>query len=110
VRKGIETGVDTVLIDTAGRLQNKVGLMDELGKVKRVVEKHGPVDEIDVGFISDTERGAKSQGIIGEISKHLGHKTPALRGHADKAGSTLKSHEGRVELATRVCHPDTVWA
>ena len=42
---GIDTGVDTVLIDTAGRLQNKVGLMDELGKVKRVVEKHGPVDE-----------------------------------------------------------------
>ncbi|MFI6760639.1 signal recognition particle-docking protein FtsY [Micromonospora sp. NPDC050417] len=45
VRRGIEIGVDTVLIDTAGRLQNKVGLMDELGKVKRVVEKHGPVDE-----------------------------------------------------------------
>ncbi|WP_405092841.1 signal recognition particle-docking protein FtsY [Micromonospora sp. NBC_01392] len=45
VRRGIETGVDTVLIDTAGRLQNKIGLMDELGKVKRVVEKHGPIDE-----------------------------------------------------------------
>jgi fused signal recognition particle receptor len=45
VRRGTETGVDTVLIDTAGRLQNKVGLMDELGKVKRVIEKHGPVDE-----------------------------------------------------------------
>ncbi|GAA4448585.1 signal recognition particle-docking protein FtsY [Phytohabitans houttuyneae] len=45
VRRGIETGVDTVLVDTAGRLQNKVGLMDELGKVKRVVEKHQPVDE-----------------------------------------------------------------
>ena len=45
VKRGIEVGVDTVLIDTAGRLQNKVGLMDELGKVKRVVEKHGPVDE-----------------------------------------------------------------
>jgi fused signal recognition particle receptor len=45
VKRGAETGVDTVLIDTAGRLQNKVGLMDELGKVKRVVEKHGPVDE-----------------------------------------------------------------
>ncbi|GAA1812946.1 signal recognition particle-docking protein FtsY [Planosporangium flavigriseum] len=45
VRRGIETNVDTVVIDTAGRLQNKVGLMDELGKVKRVVEKHGPVDE-----------------------------------------------------------------
>ncbi|GAB2624781.1 signal recognition particle receptor FtsY [Paractinoplanes abujensis] len=45
VKRGIDTGVDTVVIDTAGRLQNKVGLMDELGKVKRVVEKHGPVDE-----------------------------------------------------------------
>ncbi|MFC7534260.1 signal recognition particle-docking protein FtsY [Actinoplanes sp. GCM10030250] len=45
VKRGIEIGVDTVLVDTAGRLQNKVGLMDELGKVKRVVEKHGPVDE-----------------------------------------------------------------
>ncbi|MDG4823559.1 signal recognition particle-docking protein FtsY [Asanoa sp. WMMD1127] len=45
VKKGIDTGVDTVLVDTAGRLQNKIGLMDELGKVKRVVEKQGPVDE-----------------------------------------------------------------
>ncbi|WKU04633.1 signal recognition particle-docking protein FtsY [Micromonospora sp. HUAS LYJ1] len=45
VRRGIDAGTDTVLIDTAGRLQNKIGLMDELGKVKRVVEKHGPVDE-----------------------------------------------------------------
>jgi len=45
VKRGIDTGIDTVLVDTAGRLQNKVGLMDELGKVKRVVEKHGPIDE-----------------------------------------------------------------
>jgi fused signal recognition particle receptor len=45
VKQGTDAGVDTVLIDTAGRLQNKIGLMDELGKVKRVVEKHGPVDE-----------------------------------------------------------------
>ncbi|NES16151.1 MULTISPECIES: signal recognition particle-docking protein FtsY [Micromonospora] len=45
VKRGIDTGVDTVLVDTAGRLQNKIGLMDELGKVKRVVEKHGPIDE-----------------------------------------------------------------
>jgi fused signal recognition particle receptor len=46
VQQGIDGGYDVVLIDTAGRLQNKVGLMDELGKVKRVVEKHGPVDEV----------------------------------------------------------------
>jgi fused signal recognition particle receptor len=45
VKRGTETGVDSVLVDTAGRLQNKVGLMDELGKVKRVIERHGPVDE-----------------------------------------------------------------
>jgi fused signal recognition particle receptor len=45
VKEGIAEGVDTVLIDTAGRLHTKTGLMDELGKVKRVVEKHGPVDE-----------------------------------------------------------------
>ena len=42
---GRRAGVDTVVIDTAGRLHNKVGLMDELGKVKRVVERQGPVDE-----------------------------------------------------------------
>ncbi|NEK95589.1 signal recognition particle-docking protein FtsY [Modestobacter muralis] len=46
VRTGIDAGVDTVLIDTAGRLHTKSGLMDELGKVKRVVEKLGPVDEV----------------------------------------------------------------
>ena len=45
VKRGTEAGVDVVLIDTAGRLHNKVGLMDELGKVKRVVERHGPVAE-----------------------------------------------------------------
>ncbi|MGB8652656.1 MAG: signal recognition particle-docking protein FtsY [Mycobacteriales bacterium] len=45
VKRGIEVKADTVLVDTAGRLHTKTGLMDELGKVKRVVEKHGPVDE-----------------------------------------------------------------
>jgi fused signal recognition particle receptor len=45
VAKGKEKSVDTVLVDTAGRLHTKAGLMDELGKVKRVIEKHGPVDE-----------------------------------------------------------------
>ncbi|WP_328301026.1 signal recognition particle-docking protein FtsY [Streptomyces sp. NBC_00435] len=46
VKEGIKEGADVVLIDTAGRLHTKTGLMDELGKVKRVVEKHGPLDEI----------------------------------------------------------------
>jgi fused signal recognition particle receptor len=46
VRAGREQGVDTVVIDTAGRLHTKTGLMDELGKVKRVIEKQAPVDEV----------------------------------------------------------------
>ncbi len=46
VKAGVEQEADTVLIDTAGRLQNKAGLMDELGKVKRVVEKQAPVTEV----------------------------------------------------------------
>ncbi|MFJ8940735.1 signal recognition particle-docking protein FtsY [Streptomyces sp. NPDC102365] len=46
VKEGIQEGADVVLIDTAGRLHTKTGLMDELGKVKRVVEKHAPLDEV----------------------------------------------------------------
>ncbi|MBF6296500.1 signal recognition particle-docking protein FtsY [Nocardia amamiensis] len=46
VAAGVEHGVDVVLIDTAGRLHTKTGLMDELGKVKRVVEKKAAVDEV----------------------------------------------------------------
>lgn len=47
VDKGIETGADVVVIDTAGRLHTKTGLMDELGKVKRVMEKRAAaVDEV----------------------------------------------------------------
>ncbi|MDT0378734.1 signal recognition particle-docking protein FtsY [Streptomyces sp. DSM 42041] len=46
VKEGTDEGADVVLIDTAGRLHTKTGLMDELGKVKRVVEKQGPVDEV----------------------------------------------------------------
>jgi fused signal recognition particle receptor len=46
VRAGIEQEVDVVLIDTAGRLHTKAGLMDELGKVKRVIERQAPVSEV----------------------------------------------------------------
>ncbi|MGD1109412.1 MAG: signal recognition particle-docking protein FtsY [Mycobacterium sp.] len=46
VDKGIAVGADVVLIDTAGRLHTKVGLMDELDKVKRVVTRRAAVDEV----------------------------------------------------------------
>ena len=45
VKEGISRNVDTVLIDTAGRLHTKTGLMDELGKVGRVIAKHKPIEE-----------------------------------------------------------------
>lgn len=46
VQRGADSGVDAILVDTAGRLHTKTGLMDELGKVKRVVEKRAQVDEV----------------------------------------------------------------
>lgn len=46
VDKGVAAGADVVVVDTAGRLHTKTGLMDELGKVKRVVEKRAKVDEV----------------------------------------------------------------
>jgi fused signal recognition particle receptor len=46
VDKGVESGADVVLVDTAGRLHTKTGLMDELGKVKRVVSRRAAVDEV----------------------------------------------------------------
>jgi fused signal recognition particle receptor len=46
VREGIDGRVGTVIVDTAGRLHTKTGLMDELGKIKRVIEKRATVDEV----------------------------------------------------------------
>ena len=46
VTRGMRDGVDVVLVDTAGRLHTKTGLMDELGKVKRVIAKLAPVTEV----------------------------------------------------------------
>jgi fused signal recognition particle receptor len=64
VRHGIEAEVDVVLIDTAGRLQNKAGLMDELGKVKRVVEKHGPIDEVLLVLDATTGQNGMTQAKV----------------------------------------------
>ena len=45
-KRALDAGADFLLIDTAGRLHNKSALMDELGKVKRVVEKVAPISEV----------------------------------------------------------------
>ena len=46
VKQGIDDRADTVIVDTAGRLHTKTGLMDELGKIKRVIERQATVDEV----------------------------------------------------------------
>jgi len=46
VKQGIDERADTVIVDTAGRLHTKTGLMDELGKIKRVIERQATVDEV----------------------------------------------------------------
>ncbi|MFC7547619.1 signal recognition particle-docking protein FtsY [Plantactinospora sp. GCM10030261] len=83
VRRGIDSGVDTVLIDTAGRLQNKVGLMDELGKVKRVVEKHGPIDETLLVLDATTgQNGLEQARVFTEVVNVTGVALTKLDGTA----------------------------
>jgi fused signal recognition particle receptor len=64
VRAGVEQEVDTVLIDTAGRLHTKTGLMDELGKVKRVIEKQAAVDEVLLVIDATTGQNGLTQARI----------------------------------------------
>ncbi|MFR0636717.1 signal recognition particle-docking protein FtsY [Arthrobacter sp. LS16] len=64
VSAGIDQQVDIVMIDTAGRLQNKIGLMDELGKIKRVVEKKATVDEVLLVLDATTGQNGLSQAKV----------------------------------------------
>jgi fused signal recognition particle receptor len=83
VRAGIEQEADVVLVDTAGRLQTKVGLMDELGKVKRVVEKHGPVDEVLLVLDATTGQNGLAQArVFGEVVDVTGIVLTKLDGTA----------------------------
>ncbi|MBA2446389.1 MAG: signal recognition particle-docking protein FtsY [Nocardioidaceae bacterium] len=63
-KAGVEQEVDTVLIDTAGRLHTKTGLMDELGKLKRVVEKQAAVDEVLLVIDATTGQNGLTQARI----------------------------------------------
>ncbi|WP_375422828.1 signal recognition particle-docking protein FtsY [uncultured Friedmanniella sp.] len=64
VKAGIEQEVDVVLIDTAGRLHTKTGLMDELGKVKRVIERQAPVGEVLLVLDATTGQNGLTQARI----------------------------------------------
>jgi fused signal recognition particle receptor len=83
VREGVDTGADTVIVDTAGRLQNKAGLMDELGKVKRVIEKQAPVTEVLLVLDATTgQNGLIQARVFGEIANVTGIVLTKLDGSA----------------------------
>jgi fused signal recognition particle receptor len=83
VRAAIEMEADVVLIDTAGRLHNKVGLMDELSKVKRVVEKQSPIDEVLLVLDATTgQNGLRQAEVFGEVVNVTGIVLTKLDGTA----------------------------
>ena len=61
VTQAVNQGADYVLIDTAGRLQTKEGLMDQLGKIRRVIEKKAPISEVLLVLDGSTGQNALSQ-------------------------------------------------
>lgn len=83
VDEGIKQGVDVVLVDTAGRLHTKAGLMDELGKVKRVIEKKAPVSEVLLVLDATTGQNGLTQArIFAEVVKVTGIVLTKLDGSA----------------------------
>ena len=68
VKTGREQGSDVVLVDTAGRLHSKAGLMDELGKIKRVVARHAPVSEVLLVLDATTgQNGMRQAQVFAEV-------------------------------------------
>ncbi len=83
VQAGIDAEVDVVLIDTAGRLHTKTGLMDELGKVKRVIEKLAPVSEVLLVLDATTgQNGLQQARVFAEVVDVTGIVLTKLDGTA----------------------------
>lgn len=83
VEDGIARGADVVLVDTAGRLHTKTGLMDELGKVKRVIEKKAPVSEVLLVIDATTGQNGLTQArIFAEVVDVTGIVLTKLDGSA----------------------------
>ncbi len=90
VKAGIEQEVDTVVIDTAGRLHTKAGLMDELGKVKRVIERQAPVTEVLLVLDATTGQNGLTQArIFAEVVDVTGIVLTKLDGSA-KGGIVIQ--------------------
>ncbi len=83
VRAGIAAGVDAVIVDTAGRLHTRAGLMDELGKVKRVIDKHAAVDEVLLVLDATTgQNGLRQARVFAEVVDVTGIVLTKLDGTA----------------------------
>ena len=83
VDEGIRQEADVVLVDTAGRLQNKANLMDELGKIKRVIEKRGEVDEVLLVLDATTgQNGLNQAKVFAEVVDVTGIVLTKLDGTA----------------------------
>jgi fused signal recognition particle receptor len=83
VKEGIDLGVDTVIVDTAGRLHTKTGLMDELGKIKRVISKQAEVDEVLLVLDATTgQNGLRQARVFGEVVNVTGIVLTKLDGTA----------------------------
>ena len=83
VKQGIEEEADVVLVDTAGRLHTKTGLMDELGKVKRVIEKTAEVDEVLLVIDATTGQNGLTQArVFAEVINVTGLVLTKLDGTA----------------------------
>ncbi|MCY7343987.1 MAG: signal recognition particle-docking protein FtsY, partial [Pseudonocardia sp.] len=83
VKQGIEEGADVVLLDTAGRLHTKTGLMDELDKVKRVVSRQAEVDEVLLVLDATTGQNGLTQArVFGDVVKVTGIVLTKLDGTA----------------------------
>jgi fused signal recognition particle receptor len=83
VRQGIEEEADVVVVDTAGRLHTKTGLMDELGKVKRVIEKSAEVDEVLLVIDATTGQNGLTQArVFSEVIQVTGLVLTKLDGTA----------------------------
>jgi fused signal recognition particle receptor len=83
VSAGTVRGVDSVIVDTAGRLHTKAGLMDELGKIKRVIEKHATVDEVLLVLDATTgQNGLRQARVFAEVVDITGIVLTKLDGTA----------------------------
>ncbi|HWD82354.1 MAG TPA: signal recognition particle-docking protein FtsY, partial [Kribbella sp.] len=83
VKEGIAEEADVVLVDTAGRLHTKTGLMDELGKVKRVIEKTAEVDEVLLVIDATTGQNGLTQArVFAEVINVTGLVLTKLDGTA----------------------------